>query len=377
MYSENFHLFIKIAFKIISVLRASPFSYNYRSDVLQVRASSPMDLKNGIFLLNIVTFYIFTGHYILKFVLLKNDLELNLGDTCYHIFLLICWIGFLFYPKNLLANQNGICWLYNQLAKQNHLHGISRKKSTMLEKIMMSWLISQLNAIFSTVSGSILFPNRQYFIFSYFLEWNYNILLHAVCSIMESYSMLCACCTCISEYYFHASCIRSLIFWAEQNTIQSTIRIKRGKVIDHHNQLQILTQEFTNCFGWNIELLKSMFTLGAVTLSFALIRYHKYFDPSSIGFVLTCWSIVVTNPPILYSHAYIVHESSLTTIKNLRWVLSSVRFLPERKYISRKIMGLKPLKIRAANMYFLDRTMLPIFIHVVMNYTLSLLIVYH
>ena len=145
--------------------------------------------------------------------------------------------------------------------------------------------------------------------------------------------------------------------------------------IQCYRKYHILIQEFRNCFGNNIELMKSSFIFCSVILNYVLVHWHQKFNVLTITPLLTCCFIVQTNPPFLYSHAFEVYDKSVYIKRILStWKGRTRSTVSERKYIRKSVWALYPLKIKVAGMYFLDRTMVPVFFHIVITYTLSLLI---
>ena len=144
--------------------------------------------------------------------------------------------------------------------------------------------------------------------------------------------------------------------------------------IQCYRKYHILIQEFRNCLGNNIELMKSSFRLCNVIINYVLVLWNHKFNVLTTP-ILICSFIVQTNPPLLLqSHfwslrqylahpAYPAQTEGSNSLRDQVYSIVSTGFVPT-----------KTPKNQSCRPYFLDRPMVAVFFHIVISYTLSLLI---
>ena len=147
-----------------------------------------------------------------------------------------------------------------------------------------------------------------------------------------------------------------------------------GQLTSKYKAITILSRRINALYGKKIEQIKMTFTVFTVICSYVAVRYY---DRLSLYFLLFCSNVLIftyTLPPLLYYEAYKVHENSVTSKKMLTRATANscdrVMRLLERKVIK----SLKPLEVRVAGMYFLDRMMAPLYLRIIFSYTCTVLL---
>ena len=93
---------------------------------------------------------------------------------------------------------------------------MTRGKSTMVEKVIMSWLPSQANCILGTVFTFAFTGKNRRFLYFYVPDewdsrWTFSIFV-----LLELMNITAGAGFCIFLYYIHTFFIRSMIFWTGQ-----------------------------------------------------------------------------------------------------------------------------------------------------------------
>ena len=143
-----------------------------------------------------------------------------------------------------------------------------------------------------------------------------------------------------------------------------------------YRTVAILTARFNELYGMRIEQIKTTFTIFTVVCTFVTVRHY---DQISLYFFLFCANVLIftyTLPPLLYYEAYKVHENSARCKRMLTRELAErcVRmWLSQQRKVLR---SLRPLEVRVAGMYFLDRMMVPLYLQIIFSYTCTALLSY-
>ena len=189
--------------------------------------------KIGVFLIQLLTLHIFTCHLYFQIWFSREYFVKNLSDSSVHIFYALCWIGFTAYKRNFWEKGKSVCWLYNEVSKINgryrskihmnwrwrnfgkYLGRISwrRQRTTAVEKVIISWLPSQFNCVAGTMFLFMHGPKKPQFIYCYIpSEWK-SLGAYGFCFLAELINIVAGASSAITEFYFHAFCIRSFVFW--------------------------------------------------------------------------------------------------------------------------------------------------------------------
>ena len=123
-----------------------------------------------------------------------------------------------------------------------------------------------------------------------------------------------------------------------------------------------------------IEQIKMTFTVFTVVCSYLTVRYY---DRLSFYFLLFCSNTLVftyTLPPLLYYEAYKVYDNSVVSKRMLTRATAKSSDRAVRILQCKVIKSFKPLKVRVAGMYFLDRMMIPLYLRIIFSYTCTVLL---
>ena len=138
-----------------------------------------------------------------------------------------------------------------------------------------------------------------------------------------------------------------------------------------------MSGRFNELYGMKIEQIKMTFMVFTVICSYVTVRYYERL---SLYFLLFSESILVFDfmlPPLLYYDAYKVHENSVTSKKILSRSLGNScggNHKYRNLHSSKVIKSFRPLQVRVAGVYFLDRMMAPLYWRIIFSYTCTVLL---
>ena len=136
----------------------------------------------------------------------------------------------------------------------------------------------------------------------------------------------------------------------------------------------ITTAMFNEVYGLKIEQIKTTFTMFAVVCNFLAVRYHDHLSLYILHFMANGLIFAHTLPPLLYYEAYKVHENSGMSKKIMTRALARVMDRQCRLLQYKEIKSLRPLQVRVAGIYFLDRMMAPLYLRIILSYTCTVLL---
>ena len=131
---------------------------------------------------------------------------------------------------------------------------------------------------------------------------------------------------------------------------------------------------FNEVYGLKIEQIKMTFTMFAVLGNFLAVRYHDHLSLYILHFMANGIIFVHTLPPLLYYEAYKVHENSGMNKKIMTGALAKITTGRSRVLPYKQIKSLRPLQVRVAGIYFLDRMMAPLYLRIILSYTCTVLL---